>query len=140
MLESRYLKQFEHLAEFTKERPGSFVLVGPTALVEVLPEEELRTESGLYIGKANNQRQQASDFQPKLGIVLYLGEGFSDGNVSRLKPGMVIKLPTQLSLLSSFPGINEYTANTLALVNENDVLMWFNSATELQDIKRALNG
>lgn len=138
MVESKYEGFFKRFAELNVDSKH-FKLKGPTALIEILPEIELKTESGLILAKALTHKQQSADFRPRLGLVLYIGEGYTDGSNMELRPGMVIFLPTEVKQLSEFPGLKDYTANTLGIINENDILCYYQSRNSLECVTSSMN-
>jgi len=132
-MEFRYTKQFDRLSKTTL-----FKLRGPTLLVEVLPKEEIKTSGGIYIGKTATQRATAEDFRRGLGIVLLQGEGYTDGSCMDITKGMIVQLPYNPMYLSEFPGLVDYTQNTLALINEGDVLFAYKSYADYVTAKELL--
>lgn len=136
MNESKFKTHFEKLAA-TEPRP--YKLRGATLLVEVFPKQELKTTGGIIIGKADNQRANAEEFRRSVGIVLLQGDGYADGGEMEITTGMVIMLPYNPLFLSEFPGLPGYTKNTLALVNEGDVLFAYNSYTDYMKATEVLS-
>ncbi len=136
MSQSRFIEQFKRLAAVY---PKLYKLRGATLLVEVLPKDDLKTSGGIIIGQVNNQRANAEEFRRGLGLVLLQGDGYEDGSEMEIKEGMVIMLPYQPMYLSEFPGLQDYTKNSLALVNEGDVLFYYNSMEDYHKSRRVLD-
>lgn len=136
-MESNYKEQFDKLAA---TEPKLYTLRGATLLVELLPKEELTSKGGIIIGQASNQRANAEEFRRGVGIVLLQGDGYSDGTEMDIKPGMVIMLPYNPMYLSEWPGLKGYTQNSLALVNEGDVLFAYKSYKDFLKAKEVFSG
>ena len=117
-----------------------YILRGATMLVEVLPKEELKTSGGIIIAKGEMQRATADDFRRGVGVVLMVGDGYTDGSEMEIKEGMVILLPFNPMYLSEFPGLTDYTQNSLAIVNEGDVLFAYKSLDDYNKAKELMNG
>lgn len=136
-MKSKYFEIFSRLRD--NKRAERCRLRGPILLVEVLPKEELRTTGGLIIGRVDTHRATAEDSRRALGIVLMTGNGYDNETPCELDPGMLVMLPTNPLYLSEFPGLSDYTANTLALVNEADILITYESIEGFDAAKVTLN-
>lgn len=136
---SKYFDRFQRLLspEFSSAAPR---LRGATLLVEVLPKEEIKTSGGIILGQSNDTHKgTADDHRRNLGLVIAVGEGYAGGEPCELKVGQLILMPYQPLYLSEFPGLKDYTANTLALVNEGDVLVVYESSAAYAKAKEVLN-
>lgn len=140
MLASNYLEKFKRL----QDHKALFELRGDRLLIEVLPKEELTTASGLFIATDINQRSATKDNQATLGVVLLVGEGFYDDETKvsvplDVKPGNIILLSGMgLKYYSSFPGIQGYVPNTIALTRDSEVHMVIPDAETYEKYKEVL--
>lgn len=124
--------------EFTALRAlGSevFVLRGSTLIVEILPEPELKTESGIIMSAPKDHMRGQSINAHKLDVakVLMAGEGYWNEDTKQMEPveaqpGAIVILPQySTSVLSMFPGISRPTGNKLAMVKMGDILAYYPS-------------
>jgi co-chaperonin GroES (HSP10) len=95
-------------------------------LVEVLPKPEIKSAGGLIVSSGNDIRSSTKENQADLALVLAVGAGYvdEDGNTVDvdLQPGSVILVSRMgLRLYSQFPGLSEYTAESIALTRETEV-------------------
>ncbi len=135
-MESKYLKDFEVLRQ-TKLMPK---IRGATLIVECLPKQELKSAGGIILGKVDGtHRGSAEDTRRGLAIILACGAGYSSDEPCELKPGQIVLLPYSPLYLSELPGIKGYTANTVALINESDVLVYYESFEQLERIESTLS-
>lgn len=139
-MKSKYLINFLNL----KDNKDLFRLNGGRVVVEVLPKPELKTQGGLIMS-APSGYTKGSTFESQQGTlctVLLVGSGYYDtdgkGIDIDLVPGNIILVNDfGIKTLSVFPGLNDYTANSLAIIDESVVQMvWadmsiFNSYSEL---------
>jgi co-chaperonin GroES (HSP10) len=132
MIESKYLERFKRLVE----NGDIYALRGDRLIVEVLPKVEVKSAGGLIMATPDNQvRGDLANKQPTLAIVLATGSGFTDseGNPVDLEygPGAIVMV-SQLGLnyFSTFPGISEFTSNTIALTRDSEVHCFWQSAEE----------
>ncbi len=137
MNESNYAAKFANLAA---TEPKLYTLRGATLLVEVLPKEDITTESGIIISSGNNQRANATEFQRGIGLVLLQGDGYSDGTPMDINVGMVVIMPYNPMYLSQWPGLKGYTQNSLALISEGDVLFAYKSYEDCIKAKEVFRG
>lgn len=124
----KYKKVFDALSN----EPG-LLLRGQAVLVEVLPKKELKTKGGLILGTVDTHRATSEDFRRPLGLVLRVGDDVDADNVM---VGDVVLMPFNPLYLSEFPGIQEYTQNGLALINESDVIVKFTGLEALEKIEK----
>ena len=123
---AKYFDRFKELGT------AGWTLRGASLLLEVLPKEELKSRGGIILGAAKDTHKATSeDFRRPLGIVLATGT-----ECTEIKVGDVVLMPFSPLYLSEFPGIGEYTQNTIALTNESDILMVF---TDLEKVKEVLS-
>lgn len=115
---------------------------GATLVVECLPKKELKTAGGIILGAVDKtHRGTAEDMRRGLAIILACGEGYgSPDEPCTLKPGQVVMLPYSPLYLSEWPGIQGYTANTIALINESDVLIVYDDFDHIGRAELAATG
>jgi co-chaperonin GroES (HSP10) len=120
-MESRYLSRFAKLAE------GQLPLRGNRLLVEVLPKEEIKSKGGLIINSVSSSHKTTTEVnRAKLAIVLVSGNGYFDEDgedvALDVRPGAIIMVSEMgLKYYSEFPGITEYTGETLALTRDSEI-------------------
>lgn len=131
--ETKYVNTFKKLTD-SEEAQKLFRLNGNRLLIEVLPPRELKTASGIIIAAPSgyDARATAEAFKPTLGVVLLTGPGYIDADGTPIdmdvKVGMVVMVADLgMRYLSQFPGLSDYTKNTIALITEGDVQMQFPS-------------
>ena len=136
-MESKYLKAFE-----AQRQAGALpTICGATLVVECLPKKEMKTAGGIILGQVNaTHRGTAEDNRRGLAVILAVGEGYSSDQPCLLKPGQVVMLPFSPLFLSEWPGLQGYTANTIALINESDVLIVYNDFEHIAAAERAATG
>jgi len=125
-METKYLERFKRL----DDRRELFKLNGGRVLIEVMPKQEVKTAGGIVLSAPTNYAKGAT-FESQtgtLGVVLLTGEGYVDASGATydigLKPGNVV-LINELGMrtLSVFPGLSEYSAGSIAIVDETVVQM-----------------
>lgn len=121
-LESKYLGRFSRLTH--EQLP----LRGNRLLVEVLPKEEIKTAGGLFIQSSMADHKSTTEQnRAKLAVVLATGPGYYNDETGEdveldIKPGSVILVSEMgLKYYSHFPGLVEYTGETLALTRDSEV-------------------
>jgi co-chaperonin GroES (HSP10) len=123
-MESKYLSKFTKLSDFK-----DFVLVGERMLIEVIPQEEMKTKGGIIIADPGGYKTETQTNRPLLGVVLLVGQGYiSDDGESEpheYKPGEVVIVSKMGPLYySEFPGIGA-TGNSIAMTRSSEVhLSW----------------
>lgn len=143
MYTSKYLEQFKRL-ENNKEL---YRLNGGRVLIEVLPKPELKTAGGILMAAPANFAK-GSTFETQagtVGIVLLTGEGYVDNDGTSyeidLKPGNIVMVNDfGIKTLSSFPGLEQYTAQSLAVIDETTVQMTWPSIETFTEYSKILNG
>lgn len=140
-MESKYLERFRSLSEVKKDI--GFRLNGSRLLVEILPAKEIKTASGLVLSSPDTFKATADSFKALLGIVLLTGEGYVDDDGKDVpmetKIGQVVVLNEfGLKYYSQFPGIADYTKNTVAMTSESEIQMSFDSIDEFIKYEKAL--
>lgn len=136
MKPSRYLEKFLNLASSAREH---YQLVGDFLLVEKLPEDELRTKSGLYIPVSKNQLNTFSTDRPHWVRVLACGEGYysqeedpETGTIVEktvpldVNPGDIV-LVSQVSVkyFSVFGDLDGYEADSIGLTKQSEIQLRF---------------
>jgi len=144
MLESKYLTQFQRLQT---EGAELFELRGNRLLVEMLPEEEIKTASGLVMAKDVRQVRGSSIAQNEatVALVIYVGKGYYDDSTGEevpldVKPGDIILTSAMgLKYYSTFPGLQGYTQNSLALTTDDNIHAVIPGFVAYEKIKGLLN-
>ena len=131
-LTTKYAAAFKRLAA----NPSLYKPDGNTLLVEVLPKQELKSKGGIILGKADTHKATSEDFRRDLGLVLLRGAEVDSGAPEE---GELILMPFNPLYLSEFPGLNEYTQGTLALVDASSVLFRYPNAESFNKAKELLN-
>jgi co-chaperonin GroES (HSP10) len=140
--ESKYLEKFNRLTN----APNCYQLNGARIIVELLPKEEVKSKGGLIITAPKEVVQGGVEhMRGLLGVVLLVGQGYYNDSGApvpmELKPGMVVMLNEfSTRTFSTFPGLNEYSANTIAMSEEGAVQMQWNSLEEYATYISVLNG
>lgn len=125
----------KYLARFQKLESGQLPLRGNRMLVEVLPKPEIKSAGGLVLSSGNDTRTSTKENQADVAIVLAVGTGYVETVVDEatgeekqvdvdidIKPGSVILVSRMgLRLYSQFPGLADYTAETIALTRDTEV-------------------
>jgi co-chaperonin GroES (HSP10) len=142
MIESKYLAQFKRLDEVKKDI--GFRLNGGRLLVEILPKKEFKSAGGLILASPDSYKGTAETQRALVGIILMTGEGYVDvdGNEipTEAKVGSIVVLNEfGIKYYSSFPGIEEFTRNTLAMTSESEVQMSFDNIEQYQKYEEVLN-
>lgn len=141
-MESKYLARFQKLGEIKKDI--GFRLNGSRLLVEILPAKEIKTASGLVLSSPDTYKATADSYRALLGIVLMTGEGYVDDEGADVpmetKVGQIVVLNEfGLKYYSQFPGIADYTKNTVAMTSESEIQMSFDSIEEFVKYEQALS-
>lgn len=141
-MESKYLARFQKLGEVKKDI--GFRLNGSRLLVEILPAKEIKTASGLVLSSPDTYKATADSYRALLGIVLMTGEGYVDDEGADVpmetKVGQIVVLNEfGLKYYSQFPGIADYTKNTVAMTSESEIQMSFDSIEEFIKYEQALS-
>jgi hypothetical protein len=140
-METKYLSKFQKLAEVAA---GAFTLHGGRLIIELLPKEEIKIGSLVLSADHPDIRSNTSENRPVLAVVLMVGSGYTDddGNTvpCDVQPGNVIWIPALAQKpLSNFPGLSDFTINTLAMVLENQIQMSWPSLEDYSKYRDALN-
>lgn len=139
-----FTKEFNKLIELGS---NVFVLRGSTIVVEILPDEEIKTAGGLVIATNSNhiRGNSVEAHKLKFGRVLMTGQGYWDEELKGyvpldVKTGAIVILPQySTQFISTFPGIQRPTENKIALLKESDLLGYYPSEDAYQTAKAALN-
>jgi co-chaperonin GroES (HSP10) len=141
-MESKYLARFEKL----RGNESLYRLNGGRLLVEILPKPEVKTQGGLIMA-APKEFARGTTFESQsgiVGVVLLAGDGYvdSDGTSYALdtKPGTVVLLNDfSVRTLSVFPGLMEYLAGSIAIVDETSVQLQWPSLEAYKQFEKILN-
>lgn len=140
---TKYLESFKKLQ--TEEARQLFRLQGARVLIEVLPAREIKTASGIILSAPKDHvKVTAESQQHLLGVVLLTGSGYVDSDNNPIpmdvEVGNVVMLnELGLKYFSTFPGIANYTKNTLALTSESDIQMIFPNQEAYEKYEQLLN-
>lgn len=139
-MESKYLARFAALQE---NGVSKYMLSGARVLVEILPPEEIKTASGIILSAPTTHKATAESYRAVVGIVLMTGEGYvdADGNdvPMDVSHGNVVLLnELGLKQFSQFPGVPDYTQNTIAMTSESEVQMRFKDMQDYENYKQLL--
>ncbi len=138
-MQSKYFSTFNALQE---RLPNFYKLFGSRILVEVLPEEELKTAGGLIVAKSpTNFRTDTEENKFTAAVVIAVGQGYYDDETGEetpleVKPGQVVEVVRSgLRRYSNHPILgSQYSTGDLALVNESHVnTLLASSVTEYSD-------
>jgi co-chaperonin GroES (HSP10) len=143
------MDQTDFTKEFTRLKalgPETFVLRGSTIIVELVPDEELKTKGGIIIATPSDHvRKSVTEHKLQVGRVLMTGQGYWDEEKEAyvpldVEPGAIVILPQySTQLISTFPGIARPTGNKLALVKESELLAYYPNETAYNTAKAELN-
>jgi co-chaperonin GroES (HSP10) len=107
--------------------------------VELLQQEEIKSAGGIVLAAPKDfvRGSTAETSRGTIAVVLLAGEGYydADGNDVALDvaPGNVILLNDfGLRTFSTLPGIADYTANSIALIDESMVQMSWKSEEDFE--------
>ena len=140
---TKYLESFKKLQ--TEEAKQLFRLQGARVLIEVLPAREIKTASGIILSAPKDHvKVTAESQQHLLGIVLLTGAGYVDSENNPIpmdvEVGNIVMInELGLKYFSTFPGIANYTKNTLALTSESDIQMIFPNQEAYDKYEQLLN-
>ena len=123
------------------------MLRGSTIIVEILPDEEIKTAGGLIISAPTDHTRGNSVNAHKLqtGRVLMTGPGYwsdelADYEALEVSPGSIVILPQYATeYVSTFPGIQRPTENKLGLVKMDSILAYYPSEEAYNLAKSKLN-
>lgn len=137
-MKSKYLRFFEKLKE---QRPNFYQLYGSRILVEILPEPEMKTASGLIVGTASNQRTDTEENKFTAAVVLAIGAGYYDEESNedvplKVKLGQVVEVVrTSLRRYSTHPALgSQFTKGDLATTRESDISCLLADTVEEYDV------
>lgn len=132
---SKYLSKFIKL----NDHRDKFKLHGGRVLIELMPTEEIKSAGGIIVAAPSNYAKgsTAETSRGTLATVLLSGEGYvgSEGEEYELdaKPGKVVLInELGLKTFSVFPGLADYTANSIALIDEGMIQMSWNSLEDYE--------
>lgn len=143
MSQESFEKEFSALRAMGSE---SFVLRGSSIIVEILPDEEIKTASGLIIASDLKHVKGDSAQAHKLQVarVLMTGPGYWDADTESyeaidVKPGAIVILPQYgTSYISVFPGIQRPTSNKLGFIKMDQVMAYYPSEEVFEQVKAKL--
>ena len=135
-MESKYLARFSKVP---------LPLRGNRIIVEVVPQEEIKTAGGIIVASDSSYKGTAADLKPCLAIVLACGPGYYDDETGAdvnmdITPGQVVLVSeVGLKKYSQFPGLKDYTRDTIALTRDSEVHIRWNSIADYLAYSAALN-
>lgn len=122
---SKYLNVVRNMNETL---PTFYKLQGSRILVELLPEPEMKTEGGLFVGSASNSRSSTEEDKFTAAVILAVGTGYYDDEGNDIpmdkRPGQIVEVVrSSLRYYSTHPilGGSQYTNKELATVNESAI-------------------
>ncbi len=125
-MESKYLERFKRLSG----KDELFALHGGRILIEILKQPEIKSKSGLIVAAPSDfaRGSTAETSRATLAMVLLVGSGYVDTDGTDIpvgaSPGQVVMVNDfGLRTFSSLPGISDYTANSVALIDESLIQM-----------------
>lgn len=137
-MSSKYLAQFSKAREHLRLR-------GNRLLVEVLPKEEIKTKGGLVIASSLSDHRTNTDMnRADVAVVLAVGEGYYDDDTGAdvamdIKVGNVVLISRYgLRTYSSFPGVTNFVADTIALCRDNDINAVWEDAAAFEAYRQAM--
>jgi co-chaperonin GroES (HSP10) len=110
-----------------------------------LPKEELKVGSIVIASSLSNVRSDTEENRSDMAIILQVGTGYYDADSGKdvpmdVKPGNVIHLPKMsFRLFTQFPGLQDFTSNTIALAREDEIISKWDSIEAFQSYKATLN-
>jgi len=133
---TRYLERFQTLAN---EQPKNYTVHGTRVLIELLPKKELVSKGGIVLQSVSTHLSTLAENQHVLGIVLAGGEGYKLENGTVIAPSVAPGNVVEVSKLglryrSSHPLLAECVPETLAYIDESDILSSFET---IEDYERA---
>lgn len=147
---SRYFKRFQRLTADTVNFGSGeavlndlpMVLKGDMLIVERLPKVELKTKGGIIMPHdVKTYKDTMSDRVTDFGIVLMTGPGhiFDDGSRApcECKPGDVILLPGNVAWYSAFGTMGDYTAFSIGLVRDAQIMLQFSDYIKAMEVLNA---
>lgn len=142
MSEINLKEAFKSLKE---KAPESYTLRGSSILVEILRDEEIKTESGIVIAQDSKQvRGSIDEHRLKVGRVLLVGEGYYDESgdtvpLDTAEDDIVILPKYSLSEISVWPGLHGTVNGRLAVIKEDAILFKYNGEEGYNAAKEILN-
>lgn len=140
MLPSKYLEAFK---KAKSEASDSYTLYGDAILVEKVPEEEVKTASGIYIASSSKtQLGSIADNKPHFVHVLSVGEGFysETGDVPvSVEPGDIILVGVNSVKWFSHMEIPQYEPFTVGLTRESEIQLKFKGQEAYRKFFEAIN-
>jgi co-chaperonin GroES (HSP10) len=151
MKPSRYRTQFDRLATLD---PKPYELTADYLLVERIPDEELKTKSGLILASVQtNALNTLTADKPQWARVLACGEGYysleedAEGNEVEkttplnAKPGDIV-LVSKLSVkyFSLFGELDGYEPDSIGLTKESEIQLRFKGEEGYREAFASLNG
>jgi co-chaperonin GroES (HSP10) len=150
MKESRYLTRFKRLAS---EGQDAYVLNGDFILVEAIPEDELKTKSGLIIAtaRANTQHGSIAEQKPNWVRVLAVGAGYysqetdDDGTIVEktvpldVEVGDIVLLPRISIHYFSVFGLEGYEADSIGISKASEIQLRFHGQEGYERAFRCLS-
>jgi len=141
-MESKYLTMFNRVKN---EAPNTYRLNGARILVEIIPKEEIKSAGGLVLAAPRELVQgSVENMRGLLGIVILTGEGYygDDGKAVPLdvNSGAVVLLNEFATrVFSTFPGISEYSGNSIAITDESAIQMQWPTIEDYLTYRKVLN-
>lgn len=138
-METKYLNRFEKLTS------SDLPMRGNRLLLELLPKQEVKTKGGLVIATSlTDHRSTTVENAADVAVVLAVGEGYygDDGAAvpMDIQVGNVVLISRYgMRTYSSFPGISDYVADTIALARDSDTHVKWDSIEAFEAYVAKLN-
>ena len=140
-MQTKYLERFAKLAD----GPHKLPMRGNRLLLELLPPPEIKTAGGLIVASSlTDHRSATKENAADVAVVLATGEGYygDDGAPVPLdlQVGNVVLVSRfGMRTYSTFPGIKDYVADTIALARDSDMHARWESVEAFEAYVEALN-
>jgi co-chaperonin GroES (HSP10) len=128
MVDSKYLEAFKKAKQ---EAGETYKLYGDAILVERVPEEEIKTASGLVLAPSSaKQINSISADRPHFVHVIAVGEGFYNEETGQdvplsVEPGDIILVGVNSVKWFSFMEIANYEPGAIGLTRESEIQLKF---------------
>lgn len=138
-METKYLNRFQKLTS------SDLPMRGNRLLLELLPKQEVKTKGGLVIATSlTDHRSTTVENAADVAVVLAVGEGYygDDGEAvpMDIKVGNVVLISRfGMRTYSSYPGVQDYVADTIALARDSDCHVKWDSIEAFEAYVAKLN-
>jgi co-chaperonin GroES (HSP10) len=138
-MKSRYL---DAVQQALQSNTDTIEIIGDIILVEEVPQEEVKTKSGLIVSGSLKNRDGFEQNRPTMAIVLAVGKGYYDGDTEiplNVRPGDIVLLGAlSTKWLSYFGPIISAEGARIGLAREADIQIIFKGAAGYERLSNAL--